>query len=477
MPTFEIELEHNGKTFILEIEGPRKPTEAEVQALLARQTTPRIPTVAEESLEEAFPTALIPRPERAGEVGAFAGEVAGGIAGTLTGPLAPLARPVGAAVGAGVGSQVERVMRGQPFDIQQGTVEAVLSLVPEAAESLGRAVGRGALRLLRGAQRLRLDEAAALAQQGGQRVFRPPSERQAAQLFAIFDQAGTTASLQSAKAIVDGLESNEKRRVLRQLARLDPGGTQALAAGGDLSLQQLQNFRSLIGQQRELMRQSGVPGAARTRQLLSQVQQQIDTAIDTTLEGIQLGGAAQTAREAWHRHKAADRLGQLLTTSPVTKSVEGGDFLEFHLDRLDNLLKDNKNRLARQVNQDLARVPGASAAFTQLREEIKRVVPSGMIEISDVSGLRRFAAVAAVDRMLSEVLTSRMGLSLFRQAVVFGRGRLSLNTLATIVNAMSRQAGAADPRQHLAPSGFGGRFPSAAVQLPETTLGLSIVGR
>lgn len=427
--------------------------------------------VAREAIPEAFPTSFMPAFERPGEMGSVAGELTGSAAAALTGPFAPVARPVFAGIGAGVGSQAERLARGEPLDPQQMINEAILSFVPEFAESAIRGISRGIARLTRGGQDLRLDEAARIARRGGQRVFQPPERREVQQLFELLNTYEVKNPMRGTINIIQALNASEQKRIMKELQRLDALATSALTDDTVLlSPKQLQNYRSLIGQQAESLRTSGRAGAARTRQILLEIQRAVDQDIDDILEQVDLGGAAQTAREAYHRVKSAERLERIITTSPITKSTQGGDIYQFHLDRLDNLLKDQRTRDARALVSALNKIPGARQEFDRFRAEIKAIVPERVLEISDVSGLRRLAPVAVIDRMLSFLLTHPQGQQIFRQAVIYGRGRLSVNQLAIIVNTVRRSmVGVGEPEVYIAPGAVSGRGP-AGLAIPPGAL-------
>jgi len=148
----------------------------------------------------------------------------------------------------------------------------------------------------------------------------------------------------------------------------------------------------------------------------------------------------RTARAGWARVKRAEELGTLLGTSPVSRLIKGGDLKEFHIDRLVNILRDNKSALAQSINRSLDRTPGARAHFEALLTEWKQIAPERVLAISDVSSLRRLAPVAAIDQMVSYLLTQPAGQDLFRQAIVFGRSKsVTPNLLAFLVNAARRR--------------------------------------
>lgn len=57
MPTYEVDIERDGKTYTLELEGPRPPTTAEVEALV-RANLPAIVAASRAGTEAAPPQGL-----------------------------------------------------------------------------------------------------------------------------------------------------------------------------------------------------------------------------------------------------------------------------------------------------------------------------------------------------------------------------------------------------------------------------------
>lgn len=439
MPTYEVEIERDGKTFVIEVEGQKPPSNVEVERLLDVQNQVFRTSPKEEAITEAFPTTMAPRLEKMGEVGGFIGEIAGSaIASRIPGggAIRNLLRPAVAGIGAGVGSQAERLARGGELDLKQGFMEGLMSAGPEAAEELFRATGRGLIRLTRGGKQLQSDVAADVAEGMAHAAFRPPSSQQARQLFDVFDT--TPAATTRIKSALDTLdEGGIKQRVLRELKSLDRGALESIEAGGELSLKRLQEYRSLIGEQAESV--AGRTGGARLKRELKSIQRTIDRAIDETLETVQLGGAAQSARDAWHRLKATERMHDLITSPPVTRFTDPkSDELTFNILSLRNQLRADRGR-ARRIVQDLSRIPGAQADFDAYLRQLQALVPSGQINFTDTSGWNRQFAIAGVNRMFSSIITSAPGRALFQQAVAFGRGRVSFNTVAIIFNMMRRQ--------------------------------------
>ena len=394
---------------------------------------------AAEALTEAVPFNLLPSLDRPGETGAFVGELGGQLASGMTGPFQPIARPVFGAAGAALGSQVERFVRGEGVDTDQAKREALLSFLPEAGESLVRGAARSFGRTTRGGHALREDAAAQMARDAAPHIFQPPGSAQVTYLFDVLEKQHVGGPLLEARYVLDSLEASERTTLLKELKAIHPEALTVLSEGGLLSAKEMQRFRSLLGQQADITQRSGRRGAARTAQLLRQMQQGVDIDQDALLSSLDLPGSAQTAREAYHRVKATERLHQVLTTSPVSKSLQGGDAFSFDLDLLHNKLKDNKTREARAVNRDLASIPGAQEQFDAFFQQMKRLVPQGKLTITDTSGLRRNSLVAFGDRVISAVIMHPMGQALFRQGIVAGRGRMDLSAIALMLNMVARQ--------------------------------------
>lgn len=396
---------------------------------------------AAEAVVEAFPTNIVPAFERPGAVGAFLGEAIGGAVSAAipgAGLVRNLLRPALAGIGAGLGQETEMVVRGEELKLQRGAVEALLAAVPESGEELIRATARGLLRATRGGREVRLDEAAQIASGFSQQTFRPPDRAATQQLFELMRNQNVLGTLTEGAQFLTELEEGPiKRRLMRELRGLDPEVTEALITGTGINLGRLQEFRSLLGQQADAV--VNRTGGARLSQLMRQIQGTVDDAIDRQLDTLNLPGVAGTARQAWHRLKAAERMQQLVTTRPVTKIIDGGKAREFNLEALLNILNDNRSQLTRRVNRDLDRIPGSRQAFADYLADIRDLLPAGKLAMTDVQGLRRFGLIGSLDRVVSHVITHTIGQSLFRQAIIEGRGRVSFNTVATIFNILRRR--------------------------------------
>ena len=417
-----------------------------------------------------WPGSWFPVVDHPGEVGATLGEVGGHIASRFTGPLQGATLPLFGAAGAGLGYSVERFVRGEPFDAAGAKREAVLSYLPEAAETLLRSGGRNFARSLSGGRELRQGAAAQIARQAAQHVFNPPGKAQYVKLIEVLDHHHVGGQLLEGRAFLETLHSSEVRRLLQDTDKLMPRGVDALARGEWLSVREMQQLRDSLGEQALQTHASGRTGAARRAELLRQMQAAIDADQMSVLDSLGLRGPALAAREAMERSRAAERLHQLLTTNPVTKAIRGGDGYVFDLDKFINLYYHQRPASAVvQLKNDLARIPGAQEAFEGQLDQLRRMLPKGQLTITDTGSLWKVGPLPTIDKFLSSILTSPVGQRLFREAVIHGRGTLSLNTLATIINLHARreaETGGRDPRALALPRGLLMHPNTPAVTLP-----------
>jgi hypothetical protein len=387
-----------------------------------------------------------------------AGAAAGGMLGAVI--PEPLKAPAAAILSAG-GFAAEKKIRGEPVEPMDLVKEAIMSFVPEVLESTVRGASRALGRISRGGQELRVDEAARRAAVAAPQIFQAPEREAVRHVFELVRQSGVRMDTAPIAQEVRTLTAGKYDELLSEIRRVDNvhktggryeqlvtnlrRGTGPQITGYDIG--DLQQLHSTVRQ-----RTQGL-ASVEARQLLQDFNASIDTAIQS---GLTRGGTAagntpqllQEARRNWARVRAAEDLGELLTTSPVSKITGNGDRRAFYMDRLLNLLNDNDSQLARSVNRSMGFQPEAQQRFQAFVQELRDILPGKVLEISDVSALRRFAPVAAVDRALSYLLTSPTGQMLFRNAIVEGRGMVSMNTVAELVNATRRaEYGAGvDPR-------------------------------
>jgi hypothetical protein len=383
------------------------------------------------------------------------GELAGNALGAATGPLAPVAIPALGAAGAGAGRALELAVQGKPVTAKEVGVEAGVSLLPEAAESAVRGAGRALLRSTPGGKLIRFDEAARRARGLGETVFQPPERAVVEKQFAMVRASGLKVDVGDIGQHVTALPAGKYDELASEVAgidrRLKTGGrfTQLLEGvrkgmHGGYDIGELQTLRSELRKRRDQLE----PPEA--RQLLQDLQDAVDDAIDT---GLARGRVArgqtpellQEARRNYARLRASEDMAQMVEntiTSTPDLAMASFNMRQFY----DNLRKGN-TKLAEQINRSLDQTPGARARFDKELDDISGLFKTIEMPLTDVGGFRRSAIIGGIGQMLSTIMLTDTGRRLFREAVVQGRGQVSLNALAVITNAVDRELGIvrADP--------------------------------
>ena len=173
------------------------------------------------------------------------------------------------------------------------------------------------------------------------------------------------------------------------------------------------------------------------RQLLKDVQYDIDEAIDAGLEASGMGDLARQARRDYARLKASEEMSDLVERK-ITSSPDITD-VQLNLRSLHDDLRRNTSRQAQQLNRSLNLTPGAREALQREMDELSKLFRRIELPLADVGRGRRFWIVGMLGGWLSDIMLTTVGRDLFHQAVVQGRGRLSVNALSTILNASRRE--------------------------------------
>jgi hypothetical protein len=375
------------------------------------------------------------------------GELGGNIVGGMTGPAAPVAIPALGAAGAAAGRAAQRALTGQPVTAGDLGREAAYSLVPEVAESVVRGVGRAALRSTPGGRVIRFDEAARRARELPETVFQPPERAVVERHFALVRASGLKIDVGDIGLHVRTLPQGKYDELASEVAgidrRLKSGGrfldmVQRLRQGqrGGFDIGELQTLRSELRVRRN---QLETPEA---RQLLRDLQDVVDDTIDTGLargrvpRG-QTPELLQEARRQYARLRASEDLAQHVENT-ITSTPDLA-MASFNMRQFYDGLRRGQTKLAQQINRSLDATPGARSRFFGELEEISQLFKTIEIPLTDVAGFRRSAIVAGVGQMLSAIMLTETGRSLFRQAVVQGRGRVAVNAVATIANIVRRE--------------------------------------
>jgi hypothetical protein len=382
------------------------------------------------------------------------GEIVGQVGGSLL--LPGLGTAVGGTVGSVAGMTADTVLReGRLPNWKEVATEAAWSAVPEVAESTVRGVARMIGRGTRGGQLIRFDEAARRARDQLPQVFQAQTRQQVGAEFDAVRASGLQLDVQPVRQELQRLTPGNYDQVLEEIRGLDnrhgTGTTyqqivdslrQPGQAVRGVQIGTLQDLRSALRQRIERLPTHGA------RQQLQDVQDAVDAAIDA---GIARGSVAtgmtvqqlQEARRQWGRVRAAEDLGVL-----VERSIRGTGDLSMgtlNLRQMADYLRRNEGDLAQRINRALDHTPGARAAFQREMDDIAQLYRTVELPMSDVMGIWRMPGFAALRQIISNTLISPRGREMFRNAIVNGRGNLSLNNMAIAANMARRETGLALP--------------------------------
>ena len=403
-----------------------------------------VPELAVPALERLTDPSQVP------QTAAGVGEVVGQRVGSMVAPGPGTA--VGGVVGA-VGGLTAGTLatEGRLPTWQEVGKEAVWSAVPEVAESVIRSAVRTVARGTRGGRLIRLDEAARRARALPE-VFEAQSRQQVGQAFDAVRASGLQLDTGLIQQEVRALRPGKYADLLAEVRRLDqanrtggryqrlvenlrtPGATRI--AG--MPIGDLQDLRSYLRTRAEGMT------SHEARQLVEDFQQSVDDAID---QGIARGRTPtgmtvadlQEARRQWARTRAAEDLGTLVErTIDVTPDLT---MSSLNLKNMANSLRKNTGPLAQRINRSLDHTPGARAEFQREINDIAGLFETVELPMADVFGIWRAPGFAMARQGLSSILASPRGRQAFREAIVEGRGNLSLNAFAAAVNVARRELG------------------------------------
>lgn len=435
------------------------PTPSPWEALKGAFTgTQRLPFQAGAPAEGTDPSQLvveaekkhIPAPVR-GTIEALASpsNVLEGVA-TLAVP-GPL-KPVAAGVAAGAGEGIRQWGAGEPMDWRKMANEAIWSLAPEAAESVGRHTLRQFARDTPGGKIIRGAQAAEEARGTPERIFQPRPADQISDAFEQVRRSGLNIDTDDITRHLTTLSPGKQADTLNILTNLDrehrTGGRYVqlyhdLTTGRGMSgssIGDLQTMRSHLRQRAEQLR-SGSPEA---RQLVQDLQGAVDDAIDFGLtsgamqsSSPQIRDMLHTARRDWANRAAADDLGELIENK--ISSTPNLEDTTFRLSSFVDEIRRGRSEATKSINRSLDLTPGARDRFNTEMKEISRLYQNVEVSLADVQGISRLPIIAGVRQGLGRVLLTDWGRKWFTEAVTEGRGKLSPNAVTFLVNVARRE--------------------------------------
>ena len=357
-------------------------------------------------------------------------------------------KPIAAGLASGAGEGIRQWGAGEPMDWRKMANEAIWSAVPEVGESVIRHGVKQFARNTPGGIILRHGKAADEARGAPGRIFQPKPADQISDAFEQVKRTGLTIDTDDIRRHLTTLSPGKQADTLNILTNLDrehrTGGRyaqmyQGLISGQGMagsSIGDLQQMRSHLRQRSEQLR-SGSPEA---RQLVQDLQGAVDDAIDFGLTSgamqastPQIRDTLHQARRDWANKSAADDMSELIegkisSTPDLSES-------KFHLSTFVDEIRRGRSEATKSINRSMDLTPGARDRFNAEMKDLSRLFQTVEFSIaSDVAGISRFPMVAAVRQGIGQVLLTERGRKWFGDAVTEGRGKLSPNSVAYLVN-------------------------------------------
>lgn len=367
---------------------------------------------------------------------------------TLTpGPL----KPIAGAIGAGAGEGYRQWQAGEPLDWAKIGKETAWSAAPDIVESAGRGMVRQFARNSPGGQQLRFEQGARESRQLPERVFQPKAASDISQAFDQVRAAKVDVDLGDIVSHVTTLSPGKQADLLHTLTTLDrtnkTGGRYAQmyrdfmtgqSASRDIGA--LQDMRSHLRQEADMLADK----SSEAYQLIRNFQRTIDDTIDNGLVSNATAATAQgtrdllhQARRDWAQRMAADDLGDLVESKIRTSGDLSSETIQIRA--LYDDLRRGRSQASQSINRALDLTPGARDRFNTEVHEIARLYETIQIPMTSVTGISRMPVVAAVREGVSQLLLSDWGRRQLRDWILEGRGTLSPNAVAALVNVARRE--------------------------------------
>ena len=332
------------------------------------------------------------------------------------------------------------------------------TLAPQAGEELLRAVPRAILRSGQGARTILSDVAAQESKGLGRRVFHPQDEQVLSKMFEDVKASGVKLDIDPVTDLLTSLKPEQRQVLLRDVKTISSPLAAALQRTGQpgaprvtgWDIGDLQTLRS------DLIKRGQAVRTPERQDLIHEMRMAVDDAIENGMAvgSTAAGGNPETLKAAqagWRRLKQSDDLQAL-----VTKHTNYSPNLQYQDLNLAALKKslEGTNPLGRKVAGSLG-----EAERTALQQELATLakrypfvkVPNTVMNIGGRGGLPAAgylaitgnlsgAAVAASSAVVALALQSPKAMEIFRSAIVNGKGRLSSNDIAAMVNAVRQMS-------------------------------------
>jgi hypothetical protein len=333
------------------------------------------------------------------------------------------------------------------------------NLLPAAGEEVVRAGGRAVLRSGRGGQMLLRDQAAREAEEMGKRVMRAPEREALSKTFNEIAATGVKLDIDPVTQFYGALTTPQRQALAKEVRGINSTLADALEKQGQPGALSLRawNIGDLQDLRSNLIKRRAAVQTPETKDLLNDLRSRVDDAIDAgiTVGKVPPGFDPQTlkqAQEGWRRMRNAEDLQSLVTKH--TSFNPNTTLSDLNLASLTKELQGTTGK-AQRVLRGMGDAEHA-ALTAELADLSKRYpfvkIPSlaslmtqggslGTAGWMVLTGNPGTAVVAAIPAALSIALQSPQAMKLFRESIINGRGELSHNTVAMIINAARREMG------------------------------------
>lgn len=394
------------------------------------------------------------------------GEAVGNLA---TAPLGPFVRPVGGAIGAAAGLYAARKATGRDVTAGEMALEGALSILPETLEEPARRFFKWSVSKSRRFKQVAEDAAEGIATQLKNTAFDPPNRADVDNLFSMVSNSGTKVDTSGIVTDLQGFDQKEMKRLQAFVEKLgtDPRSPSAPSMGRrlsaalemiskgtpiDMDIGELNALRSALN--KKISYGEGHPTSL-DDEVFGRTVDMIDYAIDQTLAaGGKNAGTAKMLKEArgqWHRYKAADELGTLISRSPISGYTRGGQFRTFNLGALKQAIENPRNKLEQQIARNFNTIPGSKEEVLATIGRLEKVMKTIDVDVPTES----IGQMLNMPRMLGTILSSVSSRRMLENMALDNKGTIPYGMYATAFNAARRAAEVeltnGDPTERLNP--------------------------
>jgi len=147
-----------------------------------------------------------------------------------------------------------------------------------------------------------------------------------------------------------------------------------------------------------------------------------------------VGDLLTRARKDHFVNVSAEHFNDLIERPNIMRSTEDGRFMRVHLGNLRDAIERPQSALAKDVTRRMEQIPGAGERFQDMLSRLQQ-----QFRYIEVQRPMRSGPISTARREFGAILLTPLGRALFEKAITQGRGRISMNTMATIANVVRRQ--------------------------------------